>query len=607
MANTPKINFSSIEFDVLKQELIDYITATSEFTDHNTEGSNFNLFTGLLAYVTNILSFNLNQGINENYLSTTELRDSALKIIKMLNYNPYRAQSSGITVDLSSVVATASPKNLLIYDKLSGGGYTWYYTGTGSTSLDANEVTGTTLTEVLFRAGVLVSNESGYTGTDADLQSFVIQDTDMGDFLRIFTISGGVRTYWEEFDPATLYATPQTERIFFIKEISTGYEISFGNGNTTTSIGLGFKPAVAEVIGFEYIQPADTESNNVNTFTWVGGGGGENINSAYADGTITTTTIALNSSNASSFGGGIKESIEEIKFNSPRFHTSQGRATNENDYEAITLKHPYVLNVVAVGGEKSNPPQLGKVFLTIKGDAAKTGDINLTDSQLTEVFDFIDPLTVVSITPVLSNPQFIYMQLTSVLRHKTDTSPVISSIVSSVDTFINTANGDFGDYLEFSKLVANVDSADDNITSSINTLETYALLKETNIDNEDSIGNKVENGDYAVQLPKNLLSTYTTRIEEYDTIATGTPLLNTYTENTHYTLSYTDTVAGADGNVTISFSSGDLGIQTTGNGSNEYRLFFDTVDDDIILNQGQIMTLDDTDYIDRITTEKISI
>ena len=47
-------------------------------------GSNLNLLVGLLAYVTNILSYNLNQGINETYLGTAELRTNILKIVKIL-------------------------------------------------------------------------------------------------------------------------------------------------------------------------------------------------------------------------------------------------------------------------------------------------------------------------------------------------------------------------------------------------------------------------------------------------------------------------------------------------------------------------------------------
>ena len=95
-----QISFTDIDFDSLKQSLIDYITNTSDFEDQNVEGSNFNLVCGLLAYITNILSYNLKQAVNETFISTVELRSNLLKIIKLLNYVPYRKQSSRIKVDL---------------------------------------------------------------------------------------------------------------------------------------------------------------------------------------------------------------------------------------------------------------------------------------------------------------------------------------------------------------------------------------------------------------------------------------------------------------------------------------------------------------------------
>ena len=71
--------------------------------------------------------------------------------------------------------------------------------------------------------------------------------------------------------------------------------------------------------------------------------------------------------NATSSGGAEIESINSIRTFAPRLYSSQNRAVTASDYETIIPKiYPETESVTAFGGEDLNPPQFGKVFITIK-------------------------------------------------------------------------------------------------------------------------------------------------------------------------------------------------------------------------------------------------
>ena len=74
-----------------------------------------------------------------------------------------------------------------------------------------------------------------------------------------------------------------------------------------------------------------------------------------------------------SSGGADAESVESIKYNAPRYYSSQYRAVTAQDY-AILTKSVYdnAESVVAYGGDSLNPPVYGKVYIAVK---TRTGSL----------------------------------------------------------------------------------------------------------------------------------------------------------------------------------------------------------------------------------------
>ena len=61
------------------------------------------------------------------------------------------------------------------------------------------------------------------------------------------------------------------------------------------------------------------------------------------------------------------EEISSIKYLAPRIYSSQYRAVTASDYSGIIpFVYPNVESVTSYGGEELDPPEYGKVFISIK-------------------------------------------------------------------------------------------------------------------------------------------------------------------------------------------------------------------------------------------------
>ena len=120
------------------------------------------------------------------------------------------------------------------------------------------------------------------------------------------------------------------------------------------------------------ISPSDTngiEGNDAANFNFSGkltymlGG----VETSIDDGVSSLSTLQ-----ASENGDEI-ESIDNIKYLAPRVYASQYRAVTPNDYTSlIPFLYPNIDSVSAYGGEELDPPQYGKVYITVK---PKNGEI----------------------------------------------------------------------------------------------------------------------------------------------------------------------------------------------------------------------------------------
>ena len=65
--------------------------------------------------------------------------------------------------------------------------------------------------------------------------------------------------------------------------------------------------------------------------------------------------------------GAVQEDLASIKYLAPRNYEAQNRAVTTDDYVVKILSdYPQLDSVRCWGGEENDPPQYGKVYLSIK-------------------------------------------------------------------------------------------------------------------------------------------------------------------------------------------------------------------------------------------------
>ena len=102
-----EIDFQAYDFQTIRKTMIDYLRTyyPEDFNDY-IESSEYIALIDLIAYIAQSLSFRADLNARENFLETAERRDSILRIAKMLNYQPKRAQVARGLLKFQSVQTT---------------------------------------------------------------------------------------------------------------------------------------------------------------------------------------------------------------------------------------------------------------------------------------------------------------------------------------------------------------------------------------------------------------------------------------------------------------------------------------------------------------------
>ena len=228
---------------------------------------------------------------------------------------------------------------------------------------------------------------------------------------------------------------------------------------------IGRRPKDNSVIVVEYRISNGELPNGLRTFFADGAIGGE------TDITITTVSPA--------YGGSVRETIDEIKFNAPRAFTTQERAVTTEDYETLLKQYFPEINVVsAYGGEEADPPQYGKVFISLDLEELD----GLPSSKIDIYKKFIKQRSPLSIDPVFIEPEYLYTSVVAKVKYNINTTTLSANdikllVISAILSYSDRNLDDFKATLRYSQLVRAIDDSHASIIS--NETEIYALKKIT--------------------------------------------------------------------------------------------------------------------------------
>lgn len=460
---------AALEFEQLRASIKNYIKTKSTFTDYDFEGSNLSMLVDILAYNTLYTTYNLNMASNELNLDTAVLRDNIVSHAKRLGYNPNSYTSSKVQTDITVSGLLALQVNRIglksgpiLSTTFQGKNYTFVardplnLTVSGDTAVfrDVELYEGTTFS---IRYTVDTSNEN---------QRFIVPNTYIdSDSVKVSVKADSTSTTATNYTRKnTIVGVSPSDTVFFVEEIQDQqYEIVFGDDV------IGRKLQNGEIVTIQYIITAGGELNNVKEDSLKFVGTVEYVDSNNVKGTVALSNINFSLNTDSSFGGSNFEDIASIKFRAPRYFAAQERAVTISDYESLIMQIYGNADLVkVVGGELLNPPEYGKVFITVK---PKVGNV-VSDTEKDRIVRDLRSFIVGSVTPVIRDPRKytirVIPQLTYNKNKTRKSEATLKKLVRDIIVKYETTDlfKNFGGKFSNSSIVADVQNIDNSIISS---------------------------------------------------------------------------------------------------------------------------------------------
>ena len=438
MAIERRITASELDFDNIKTNLVAYMKATdTTFNDYNFEGSAMSTIIDVLAYVTHINSMNANFALNETFLDTSQLRASVVSHAKLLGYTPRSIAPSVAYINMTLAKGTATPffnhdgTNTPLPLSMQRGtkfattidGVTYPMFASDTTTINYNTTDGWLFSNIKIEQGTLASIT--YTYQNNNFESYIIPATNVNTAAIKVTVTDSASTdaakvYTKNTNMVTLDGTSEA---YFLEEGRDGYyEIKFGDNI------IGKRPGNGNSIEIEYATiPSGTDVNGATVFAMT-----DSLN-GNTDETITLVTKAT--------GGAARETLQAIKFNAPLAHISQNRAVTPDDYKTIIKNEFADVEAVSVwGGEDNDVPDYGKVYISIKPLSA---EVLTAEQKITIKTSILKPKNVVSITPVLVDPDYTYIDLEVFFKFNPNKATVTAAgLATSIRNTLVTYNND---------------------------------------------------------------------------------------------------------------------------------------------------------------------
>jgi hypothetical protein len=458
MAANSSIALTQLDFDSIKTSLKTYLSEQNEFQDYDFEGSNLSVLVDILAYNTYQNAFYLNMIGNEMFLDSAKLRDSVISHAKELNYLPRSFTSSKADLRLT-ITPTDVNKNSIVVPKGTGfisrvDDYSFTFTTTENLVI-TNKVNGSFVSDTItVYEGNYLSDT--YAVNYANPLVFKINNKNVDISSVAVTIIEDNGSVNIEYSRATsLFGYDENSTVFFLQPgIGDLYEVVFGDGV------VGRKPKNNAIVIIEY-RTSNGELPN-GAFRFINAGRIDNE----ANVAITTVKAAAD--------GAVAEDLNSIKFNAPRAFTTQERAVTAEDYEnLLKASFPEINAVTAYGGEDANPPQYGRIFVSVD----LTDVDGLPKIKEDQYKRFLRSRSSVAMEPLFITPDYTYLKVDSTVRYninRTGLNPedIRTYVIDSILNYASTNLNSFAKTFRYSKLVQAVDATDASVVSN----ETDILL-----------------------------------------------------------------------------------------------------------------------------------
>ena len=434
------IQMTDLDFNNIKTNLRTYLQSQDTLKDYNYEGSALSSLLDILAYNTQYNAFYLNQVANEMFLDSAIQRGSVVSQAKILNYVPKSAIAPTATINLS-VTGVTDPSLTLpkfttfMSESIDGINYNFVSADTYTVNTSGGSAN---FENITIKQGIPAS--VSYTVDSIANPSYTFNIPDVNVDTTTITVviqESSSNSSSNIYNLATNFLTlTNTDKVYFLQQsINNNYQIYFGDGV------LGKKLSDGNIVRISYIVTEGTAAAGANNFVLM------NSISGYSTYNLTPITAATQ-------GGGV-ESINSIKFQAPKSYSAQNRAVTKEDYITAIQQNNLGISFDAVnvwGGEENSTPVYGQVFVSLK----PKGAYNLTTTQKQRlVEEIIKPISVLTVTPTIVDPDYTYLKLTvDIVYNPNKTTQTSAQIEAGIKTAIqnfstntlNSFNSTFNSY-----------------------------------------------------------------------------------------------------------------------------------------------------------------
>jgi hypothetical protein len=449
-----QFNVTELDFDKIKDSIKDHFRSQSKYNSWDFDGSGLSLLLDILAYNTHYNAMVAHLSLNETFLDSAQIRGNVVSHAKLLGYVPRSFTSSKAVIDFTVTAGVNPPAYITLArgtrfnTTLDQTSYSFVVLETvqapllnGVYTFTNIEVTQGILKRMLYRVDNSLENQK-FTMTDDNI------DTNT---MRVRLKANEESEEYAIYTKFTsLIGITDTSQIYYLQENSIGtYEIYFGDGI------LGKKPISNSIVEIEYVYTTGKVANGATSFT-----AGDTI-SNYNVTSVTTVTA--------SYGGAVRETIESIRYNAPLTFVAQNRAVTADDYRALILKNtPNIESISVWGGEDQEAPDYGKVYIAIKPIGKNSFDQNEKNNIIGTV---LKGKNVVSITPVIIDPQYTYLTLDVYFKYNpnlTDRTKIeLQALIRNTISAYNDNNlKKFDGVFRFSQFLRDIDKSDPSILNS---------------------------------------------------------------------------------------------------------------------------------------------
>lgn len=466
MATT--IKSTALDFNNIKNNLKSYLANKDEFKDYNFEGAALSNILDVLAYNTHINGLIANFALNESYLSTAQLRSSAVSLSEGLGYVPDTKTSSQakIRIYFTSTDTVRTKKiTLPAYTKFTSEVDDVTYIFSTIESVEAED-DGTGFYEFKTAAGSNkitihegeVKAKNFLVGEVSDNPVYVIPDPNLDAdtaIVKVYTDTTGndFSTYSNIINARSISSRTT---IYILRESPNGnFELSFGDGET-----FGIAPVAGNRIEIQYISTNGSDANGATTFSPVSQLTAGNI-------TVTLNTSTFNNST----GGDNKETIASIKKNAPFQYASQNRMVTASDYTALILRQYSTLikDITTFGGQDALEPEFGAVFTSI---LFEDGVDETTKSETKiSIETLAEQVAISGFNIRFANPVTTFIELDTFFQFNSSLTDqtlnsITSNVVGTVSNYFENTVGGFGQSFRRSNLLTLVDDVSTAVLSS---------------------------------------------------------------------------------------------------------------------------------------------